>query len=229
MKKIITTFSIFAIVCAMAVTAQAQSISSKGNEWFATVPSAGTIVVKDNKKEFEYNFEVAGTYLIGKQSGYTGQLKFVRFEAAYVAPAVDTAALAALEAAKAEYLEWVDTAFVLIGEIQYDITDTDLWNTDACQDLYHWAVEPGKNGLLDNGTLEAIEAATDSLQAAYDVASEMVANYYASLNKVKTVTVTFVDPFNNAEYLTWTVDENAQFAWNPVLMVYQSVGEWDFT
>ena len=77
MKRIFTSLSVFAIMIAMAVGAQAQ-LTSKGSDWFYETDKAGTLTVKDNKKDFVYELK-AGKTLIGKQSGYTGQLKFVSF------------------------------------------------------------------------------------------------------------------------------------------------------
>jgi len=62
---------------------QGASIISKANEWYAVVPGAGTITVQDNKKEYTFVYDQAGTYFLGKQSGFTGQLKLINWVPVY--------------------------------------------------------------------------------------------------------------------------------------------------
>jgi len=52
---------------------------SEANEWTVSIPSAGTVTVKDNKKDFKFSFDAEGTYSLGLQKIYTGQLKLVGF------------------------------------------------------------------------------------------------------------------------------------------------------
>ena len=52
---------------------------SVANEWYATVPGAGSLTVADNKLNYCFDFCEAGTYFLGLQKGFTGQLKFVSF------------------------------------------------------------------------------------------------------------------------------------------------------
>ena len=190
MKKFITTLSVFAIMVAMVVGAQAQSISSKANEWFATVPGAGTVVVKDNKKEFKYTFDAAGTYLIGKQSGYTGQLKWVGFE-----PAVDWAAITALKVANDALYELILEASVLTKEMESignSNLPTSLWNSDACQDLYS-VTQDSYHNVWDKGTIDQVKNAIARLEAAIEVAKEALNAYYAKLAEAKEEYFTLVD------------------------------------
>ena len=62
---------------------QGVSIISKANEWYVVVPRAGTITVQDNKKEYTFFYGQAGTYSIGKQSGFTGQVKLFNWAPVY--------------------------------------------------------------------------------------------------------------------------------------------------
>ena len=71
------TTSIFA---STTTTANDVKLYSTKNEWFVDIAAAGTVTVKDNKTEFNFSFDEAGTYSIGLQKGYTGQLKFINFE-----------------------------------------------------------------------------------------------------------------------------------------------------
>jgi len=52
---------------------------SAANEWFVTVPCAGTVTVSDNKRSYDFPFEDEGTYSLGLQKIYTGQLKLGGF------------------------------------------------------------------------------------------------------------------------------------------------------
>jgi hypothetical protein len=75
-KKIFTTLTVVALVCAMSVSAMAGTLYSIKNEWFFDSDVAGKLVVADNKKDFTFD-AVVGTTNLGKQSGFTGQLKLV--------------------------------------------------------------------------------------------------------------------------------------------------------
>jgi len=81
MKKFIGLAVVLVMVIAMAVPALATgaSIFSVADEWFADVSEAGTLTVADNKENFEFSFEDAGTFSIGLQRDYTGQLQLVDF------------------------------------------------------------------------------------------------------------------------------------------------------
>jgi len=84
MKKLISITlaiaTIFTLTILVAATGNV-SIFSKANEWYAIVHEAGTVTVKDNKATYDFYFDAAGTYKIGLQKNYIGQLKFVDFKA----------------------------------------------------------------------------------------------------------------------------------------------------
>ena len=63
----------------LAVAKNDVVISNIKNAWYATVPSAGKLTVSDNKKNYDFYFDEAGTYSIGSQSNYSGQVKLVNF------------------------------------------------------------------------------------------------------------------------------------------------------
>ncbi|MCL2766784.1 MAG: hypothetical protein FWD21_03785, partial [Peptococcaceae bacterium] len=80
MRKALTIALALTMVLAFAVPAMAQgALTSKANEWYYTSDVAGTVTVADNKVEFTYRVNAGEVTLLGKQSGYTGQLKFVSF------------------------------------------------------------------------------------------------------------------------------------------------------
>ena len=79
MKKFVALSIVVIMLIALAVPALAQgNLFSKGNEWFYTANEAGTVTVRDNKRDFTYEVQVGNNFL-GRQSGYTGQLRFVSF------------------------------------------------------------------------------------------------------------------------------------------------------
>jgi len=88
MRKVLALVLAAAMVLTLATVATANNgvkLVSEKNEWFVVADEAGTVTVKDNKVTFTFEVE-AGKNFIGLQKGFTGQLKFVGFEAA---PVVD--------------------------------------------------------------------------------------------------------------------------------------------
>jgi len=94
-KKVLSITLVLAMVLAFAAPAMAANIKvvgekdgavlfSEANEWTVSVPAAGTVTVKDNKVEYTFDFDEEGTYSLGLQKVYTGQLSLVSFVVAEV-------------------------------------------------------------------------------------------------------------------------------------------------
>jgi len=92
MKKVLSFALVLTMVLAFTVPTMAANVKvvgekdgavliSQANEWSISVPAAGTVVVQDNKAKFEFVFDAEGTYSLGLQKNYTGQLRLVSFEA----------------------------------------------------------------------------------------------------------------------------------------------------
>jgi len=80
MKKIAAVLLVIVLIAIMTIPALAAgNLFSRSNEWFYTSSEGGTLVVRDNKKDFTYDV-TAGTNLLGRQNSFTGQLRFVSFE-----------------------------------------------------------------------------------------------------------------------------------------------------
>ncbi|MCL2711225.1 MAG: hypothetical protein FWE95_10125 [Planctomycetaceae bacterium] len=82
-RKVLTTLATLAVMLAFATSTMAGTLYSKANEWYYDAEAAGTLTVKDNKKDFTHDVAV-GVNFLGLQKNYTGQLKFVDFVAAVV-------------------------------------------------------------------------------------------------------------------------------------------------
>jgi len=92
MKKVLSFALLLTMVLALTVPAMAANVKvvgekdgailfSQANEWSVSVPAAGTVVVRDNKATFVFVFDAEGTYSLGLQKNYTGQLSLISFEA----------------------------------------------------------------------------------------------------------------------------------------------------
>lgn len=84
MKKLLSVALVFTMLFALAIPAMAANdLYKSADGWYYNAEEAGTLTVKDNKVAYTYDV-VAGENFLGLQRGYTGQLKFVAFEAAHV-------------------------------------------------------------------------------------------------------------------------------------------------
>ena len=85
-KTMLASVLLVAIIMAISLSVLAQTadnavkLYSDKNGWYVGVPSAGTVTVMDNKTTYTYAFDKAGTFMIGLQKGYTGQLKYIGFK-----------------------------------------------------------------------------------------------------------------------------------------------------
>jgi len=90
MRKILLFALVLAMAFTMTIPAMAKNEKAAGtvpgaelfstaNEWYVTVDNAGKLTVSDNKNSYSYDYDSAGTYLIGLQKNFTGQLKLVSF------------------------------------------------------------------------------------------------------------------------------------------------------
>ena len=71
MRKMISTLSVFALICAMAVSANAANFWGDADSWWFNADSAGVLTFQDNKNTFTFDV-VAGDNFLGLQRGYVG-------------------------------------------------------------------------------------------------------------------------------------------------------------
>ena len=249
-KKILTTLLVVALVAFVSNVVMAANVKTVGtkdgailysaaNDWSVYVPEAGTVFVKDNKVSYEYDFDAEGTYFIGLQKGYTGQLSLVGFvpNPVHVQPVT----------IRLGFIGWygenpntglpMQTSFywqeLQVGDmIDWDAVDAayDAWVAQGgiAPDRTFWRTSGALSFTFEDYAAIGFDAFDEGqLEAFYK-------NYYVDSGYVlppvapTTVTVTFVNPSDRETIWTWgDVEIGTAFTWDTSLYAYEDAG-YDF-